>query len=126
MFWEMYGGEIITALIGFAGTAVTAIAGWLAVKVKTWWEAKQKDETVAKVVKTTVQAVEQMYKNCHGQEKLDLALQGASDILASKGIEVSEFELKYLIESAVGEFNNVFNKTVVSEDTDPVEETIEE
>lgn len=126
MFWEMYGGEIITALIGFAGTAVTAIAGWLAVKVKTWWEAKQKDETVAKVVKTTVQAVEQMYKNCHGQEKLDLALQGASDILASKGIEVSEFELKYLIESAVGEFNNVFNKTVASEDTDPVEETIEE
>ena len=126
MFWEMYGGEIITALIGFAGTAVTAIAGWLAVKVKTWWEAKQKDETVAKVVKTTVQAVEQMYKNCHGQEKLDLALQGASDILASKGIEVSEFELKYLIESAVGEFNDVFNKTVVPQDTDPVIETIEE
>lgn len=126
MFWEMYGGEIITALIGLAGTAFTAIAGWLAVKVKTWWEAKQKDEAVAKVIKTVVQAVEQMYKECHGQEKLDLALQGASEMLASKGIEISEFELKYLIESAVGEFNDVFNKTATPDTEEVVEETIEE
>lgn len=126
MFWEMYGGEIITAIIGLAGTALTAVAGWLAVKVKTWWEAKQKDETISKVVKTAVQAVEQMYKNCHGQEKLDLALQGASEILASKGIAVSEFELKYLVESAVGEFNDVFNKITVSTDEDLAEEIVEE
>lgn len=126
MFWEMYGGEIITAIIGLAGTALTAVAGWLAVKVKIWWETKQKDETIAKVVKTAVQAVEQMYKNCHGQEKLDLALQGASEILASKGIAVSEFELKYLIESAVGEFNDVFNKTTVPADVECAEEIIEE
>lgn len=109
MFWELYGDLIVDAIIGLLTTGLTAIAGYIALRIKTRLDAKDKNDQTKTIVQTAVRAVEQMYKDLHGEEKLNMALAGASEMLAEKGIEVSEFELKWMIESAVGEFNNVFN-----------------
>lgn len=65
-------------------------------------------QTKKDVVYTVVHAVEQIYKDLHGEEKLNKALEAASEMLKAQGITVTELELKMLIESAVGEFNGVF------------------
>lgn len=62
-------------------------------------------QTVARIV---VQAVEQMYKSLHGDDKLNKALEMMSSLLAEKNITISAEEMRVLIESAVGEFNDNF------------------
>ena len=62
------------------------------------------------VCRTVVQAVEQVYKELHGQEKMDEAMRMASNILADHGIKVTDSELQILLEAAVGEFNEAFHK----------------
>ena len=103
-FINEYGTNILYAII-------TAIAGGIAIVVKNLYKKYVDDQTKKSVVKTVVQGIEQMYKDLHGEEKLNAALENASEMLSLKGISVSEFELRMLIEAAVGEFNDVFNKT---------------
>ena len=45
-----------------------------------------------------------------GEDKLDKALEAASEMLAQKGISFTELELRVLIEAAVASFNDAFNK----------------
>ena len=98
-----YGGEIltlvITAVFTFLGTAAKNILKQIA-------NNKEKRE----VVKDVVKAVEQMFKDLHGKDKLEKAVENASIILSEKGITITELELLTLIESAVSEFNDAFNK----------------
>lgn len=103
-FINEYGTTIIYAVL-------TAIAGYLGVALKNLYEKYVNDQTKKDVVKTVVQGVEQIYKDLHGEEKLDAALEAASEMLFAKGINVTEFELKMLIEAAVAEFNKAFEKT---------------
>lgn len=107
-FINQYGMEILYAII-------TAIAGYIGIVVKNLCTKYINDKTKAAVAKTAVQFVEQVYKDLHGPEKLDQALSAASEMLAEKGITVSELELRVLIEAAVGEFNNAFNNTIEKE-----------
>ena len=112
-------------------TIITAIAGFFATAIRSLYKKYVDNKTKQDVVKTVVQAVEQIYKDLHGEEKLNQALVDASEMLAIKGITVSEFELRMLIEAAVGEFNNVFNKKetvelpVITEPVEPEPETEE-
>lgn len=103
-FINQYGVEILYAII-------TAIAGYIGIVVKNLCTKYINDKTKQSVAKTAVQFVEQVYKDLHGEEKLNAALSAASEMLAEKGIAVSELEMRVLIEAAVGEFNNAFNKT---------------
>lgn len=100
-FVNAYGVEIIMSVL-------TAIAGFLAVAVKNLYTKYINDKTKKDVVKTVVRGVEQIYKDLHGEEKLDKAIESASEMLNEKGITITEFELTMLIEAAVGEFNDVF------------------
>lgn len=100
-FISDYGTTILYAI-------VTAIGGWLALWAKSLYTKYINDKTKKDVAKTVVQAVEQIYKNLHGEEKLNKALEGASQMLAEKGISISDLELRMLLEAAVGEFNSVF------------------
>ena len=100
-FVKAYGVEIIMSVL-------TAIAGFLAVAVKNLYTKYINDKTKKDVVKTVVRGVEQIYKDLHGEEKLDKAIESASEMLNEKGITITEFELTMLIEAAVGEFNDVF------------------
>lgn len=105
-------------------TIITAIAGFFASAIRSLYKKYVDNKTKQDVVKTVVQAVEQIYKDLHGEEKLNQALVDASEMLAIQGITVSEFELKMLIEAAVGEFNDVFYKKEIIEPA--TEESIEE
>lgn len=84
---------------------VTAIAGYIGIVVKNIYKKYCDNKTKKDVAKTVVGAVEQLYKDLHGQEKYDKAVEAMSEMLAEKGINISEIEIKMLIEAAVGEFN---------------------
>lgn len=111
MFWELYGSQIIDTLFGVLATILTAIAGYVGLKLKAYFETKEIDYTKKKIVETVVRAVEQMYKDLHGEDKLNKAIEGASEMLNEKGIVISELELRMLIEDTIGAFNNAFNKS---------------
>lgn len=102
-FLSTYGMNIL-------GTILTALAGYLGVVIKNLCQKYLNDKTKQDVAKTCVKAVEQIYKDLHGEEKFNKALECISDMLAEKGIAVSDTEMKMLIESAVAEFNEVFSK----------------
>ena len=103
-FVSSYGAALLYAVI-------TAIAGYLGVVIKNIYEKWINDKTKKEVVKTCVHAVEQIYKDLHGEEKYNKVVEAASEILAEKGITISEFEIRMLIEAAVAEFNKVFEST---------------
>ena len=90
-------------------TIVTAVFGYLGLVVKSLVAKYLDDKTKRDVAKTVVKAVEQVYKDLDGAEKLNQALTAASEMLASKGITVTDLELRMLVEAAVGEFNDVFH-----------------
>lgn len=89
-------------------TVLTAIAGYLGMVFKGLVTKYFNDKTKQNVAKTCVKAVEQLYHNLGGEDKLSKALANASDMLAAKGITVTELELRMLIEAAVSEFNYAF------------------
>ena len=64
------------------------------------------------MVRTCVRAAEQLYKDLHGEEKYSKAVEAATQILLDKGIQISELEIKMLIEAAVSEFNNTFGQVI--------------
>ena len=108
-FIREYGMEIIMAVLTF-------IAGFIGMAAKSLYKNFVNDKTKQSVVKTVVIGVEQIYKDLHGEEKLDAALEAASEILAEKGISATEFELRMMIEAAVCEFNEAFNKSEITSD----------
>ena len=102
--------------------ALVAIAAWVANKVKTYLNTNTKKD----VAKTVVLAVEQIYQDLHGEEKLAKGLEMFAKMLTDKGIKATNTELKCLLESAVGEFNNVFFKEEEIEEEIVEEEPSEE
>jgi hypothetical protein len=103
-FINAYGLQIMYAII-------TAIAGYVGIVIKNLVTKYLNDKTKKAVAKSAVQFVEQVYKDIHGEEKLAEALVAASEMLAEKGITVTDLELRVLIEAAVAEFNKSFEKT---------------
>jgi hypothetical protein len=89
---------------------ITAIAGWFGIVIKNLVKKYLDDKIKLDVAKTTVQYVEQVFKDVHGEEKLNMALSAASDMLAEKGIAITDLELRVLIEAAVAEFNYAFSQ----------------
>ena len=102
-FISAYGTTILYSIL-------TAVAGYIGIVVKNLYQKYINDKTKQDVAKTVVQAVEQMYQNLHGEEKLQKAVEAASDMLLTKGITISDIELRMLIEAAVNEFNKSFNE----------------
>lgn len=107
-FVNQYGMQILY-------TIITAIAGYIGIVIKNLVTKYINDKTKAAVAKTAVQFVEQVYKDLHGEEKLNEALLSAAEMLNEKGITVSDLELRVLVEAAVAEFNDAFNKNTISE-----------
>ena len=96
-----YGLEIILAILGFVLTVV-------ATKIQRKNAQKQNGDIANESAKNVVLAVEQMYKDLHGSEKLEKALGMLTESLSAKGIKLNASEIRVLIESAVGQFNKVF------------------
>lgn len=91
-----------------------AFAGWLGVQVKNLYKRYVNTAVKQSVCRTAVRFVEQIYKDLHGKQKLEKAMQKASEMLAEYGIEISDSELIAMLEAAVNEFNNNFNKKLTA------------
>lgn len=107
--------EFITQFISEYGTTIlyailTAIAGALGMWIKKVYTEVVNTKTKERIVRVCVQAVEQLYKDLHGEEKYNKVVESVVQMLEEKGITITELELKMLIEAAVGEFNEAFKK----------------
>lgn len=100
---------------GIISAVVTAAAGAFGLFVKWVYNKtigdKLKDETKEKVASLVVKYTEQVWKDLHGEDKLQKALEAFHDMLAEKGITISDLEMRVLLESALAEFNNAFKKS---------------
>lgn len=101
-FINEYGTTILQAII-------TAIAGYVGIVVKKYYTKYINDKTKKSVVNTCVKAVEQLYKDLHGEDKVNKCIESVSEILAAKGITISSIEIQMMIESAVKEMNDSFD-----------------
>lgn len=100
-FLSNYASEIIFGIF-------TTIASCLGVIVKNIYNKCVNDQTKKSVIKTVVQAVNQLYTELHGEDKYNKAVELATNMLKEKGIKITELEIKMLIEASVNEFNNSF------------------
>lgn len=102
MDWnELLNQLFSTYLIPSVVTVVGAIASWIGVQLKKLYTDKINTAEKQKVIESTVNYVQQVYSDLKGEEKLEKALSTASEWLISKGLSVSDSELRVLIESAV-------------------------
>jgi hypothetical protein len=106
-----------TYLLPIVGTALSAFCAWLGTKLKTIYEEKANTELKKKIIDDTVQYVEQVFKDSSSEEKLSEAVKAAGDWLQEKGIDVSDSELKILIESSVYSLTNSFYELAPEEST---------
>ena len=122
MEWNDLLNQLIQILLPILATFLTGLFTYIGTRLKSAYEQKVNTETAKVVVENAVRFVEQVYKDLHGKEKLEKAVEQVSQILASKGINLSEAEINMLIESAVyglneGWFEFKEPKTVVIDDS---------
>ena len=98
-FITTYGATILYSIL-------TAIAGYIGIAIKNLYTKYVNDKTKKDVVHTCVQAVNQIYKDLHGEEKLAKCIDSVSAMLCEKGITITDIEIRMLIEAAVNEFNS--------------------
>lgn len=96
-FMNAYGLEILKAII-------LAIVGYVGIMAKNIYQKYINDKTKKSVVNTCVKAVEQLYKDLGGEQKLEQATEAATEMLNEKGINITQLELRYMIEEACNEF----------------------
>jgi|GEM_PF-507712 len=106
---------INVVLLPVLSTVLTAVIAYIGVKLKGILEKSENEKEKKDAAKTCVQAVEQLYKDLHGEEKYNKCVESLTEMLNEKGITVTELELKMLIESAVKELNAViFDNKVIT------------
>ena len=109
---EIFGAYVLPAIVPL----LAAAAAFLGNQLKRLYEKYINDKTKQSVVRTCVKAVEQLYHDLGGPEKLEKAKASAVEMLNEKGIPITDLELSMLIESAVSEFNYGFAQTVEVEE----------
>ena len=98
---ELLGSYVLPVL----AAALTALAGFVGAQLKNLYRRWVDDKTKEAVVRTCVKAVEQLYRDLGGPEKLERAREGIRQMLEEKGIPITQLEMDMLIESVVSEFN---------------------
>lgn len=109
-FISAYGVEILMAIITFVATY---LGTYLKKALDKWLNNKTKRD----IATTCVKAVEQIYKDLHGDDKLNEALKAASEMLQAENITITDVELRLLIEEAVAEFNKALKSDNTSAET---------
>ncbi len=100
-FFSAYGLTIAYA-------ALTALAGAAGVWLKRWAQQVRDDKTKREVAELCVQAVEQVYRELHGAEKYQKCAEAMAQMLAQRGVPVTELEIRVLCEAALARFNAAF------------------
>ena len=101
MEWEVIVNQLIDLLLPTLATVLTGFLTYIGARLKTAYENKVTTETAKTVIENVVKCVQQTYKDLEGPAKLEKAVDQASEILASKGITITDAEITMLIESAV-------------------------
>ncbi len=101
-------GDVILAVLGVVLTVVASRVGTVLGK---FFREKLQDECVRSVASTCVRAVEQMYKENSGSEKLEHALILGEKLLSQKGIKITARELRVVLEAAVSEMKGAFERS---------------
>lgn len=101
MDWATLGNQLLDILLPVLATFLTGLFTYIGTRLKKVYEEKVNTETAKNVVEDAVRFVEQVYKDLHGQEKLEKTTAQVAEVLQSKGISISEAEINMLIESAV-------------------------
>ncbi len=89
---------LIQNLVSILITALTALLSYVGLQLKKLYEAKVKEDGKRHIVETVVAAVEQIYPDLSGNEKLLKAEENIKTMFKEKKISVSDFEIKMLIE----------------------------
>lgn len=101
--------EFVSAYgLTIAYAALTALAGAAGVWLKRWVGRYRDDKTKREVAEVCVQAVEQVYRELHGAEKFAKCADAMAEMLAQRGVAVTELEIKVLCEAALARFNRAF------------------
>lgn len=101
-------------LVPVLGTIITAVVGYIGVKIKGLIEKLAEDKQKRDAAETCVRAVEQLYKDIHGDEKLNKCVEYLTQMLTEKGITITELEIRMLIESAVQKLNGAVKSALNS------------
>ena len=93
-------------------TIVTAVASFIGIKIKEAYTKYVDTKTKKEIVKATVEYIEQIYKGIKvsNEDKLENAKEKSLEWLNSKGLNISDTELEFLIESAVNGLKKTINK----------------
>ena len=127
--------QFIQILLPILATFLTGLFTYIGTRLKKIYEEKVNNETAKIVVENAVRYVEQVYKDLHGEEKLEKAMEQVSQVLVSKGISISDAEIYMLIESAVYGLNEGWLKDetvivepkeqiILDEPTEQIENTV--
>lgn len=84
----------------------TIIISYISLQVKKILEKHTNDKTKKEVINMVCKAINQLYPNESGENKLNLAITNAKEILAEKGITISDLELRMYIEGTVFSIKN--------------------
>ena len=126
MDWLSILNQCLDVILPAAASVIAILFGVLGAKIKRLYTDKVHDETVKSVVDNVGKWVQQVYYDLNGQEKLEKALERASQTLKEKGITVSKSELNTLIESAVyGLKHGIIETTLVEGTTEKLPEAVE-
>lgn len=104
--WELIQSNILEII----GTILTGLVAYIATRVKNKYEQYINTETKQKIVKTVVNAIEQLYKDLGGTKKLEKAKENIIALLNEKGLNITDLELDMMIEEVVNGFNQGLKK----------------
>lgn len=135
MDWTTIINQLVDLLLPILATFLTGLFTYIGTRLKRIYEEKVNNETAKIVVENAVRYVEQVYKDLHGKEKLEKAIEQVSQVLESKGITITDTEIYMLIESAVYGLNEGWLKDetvivepkeqiILDEPTEQVENTV--
>ena len=110
---ESFLQEIMPALLELANFVVLAAIGWASTALKTWMDERGATQQLIKysyLADIAVSAVEQVYKNEHGDQKLAKAKSMFLESLPPKA-KITPMQLDGFLEAAVKRMNDEWTTT---------------
>ena len=101
-FMNQYGIATIHTIVGL-------IISYVSFEIKKIYKKYTTDKTKKEVIKMVCWAINQLYPQESGTDKLNMAISNAKEILSEKGITISDLELRMYIEYSLHYFKNVIN-----------------
>lgn len=104
--WELIQSNILEIVVTF----LTAFATYIATRFNKKYEEHINALEKQKIVKTVVNAIEQLYKDLDGPTRKEKAKENIILMLNEKGIVITELEMDMMIEAVVNGFNQGLQK----------------